>query len=165
MSKIIFLDVDGVITSARTGYSNFDVYAVHFLRWVCEASSARIVISSTWRANHSLGFFRRIFYDYIFRDGDWKTPYINSPERRGGEIRAWLEKHQPIEKYLILDDDSDFLPEQLPFHIRTDTLNGLLFEDMDRIRLFFGIDKFPDEFREVYFTPQMFFCHRQGDER
>lgn len=34
--KIIFLDIDGVVTSVRTGWYNFDIYTVNFLRWLCE---------------------------------------------------------------------------------------------------------------------------------
>jgi hypothetical protein len=155
--KIIFLDIDGVITSARTGWFNIDIYAVNFLRWICDQSGARIVISSTWRYNHSLGFFRRIFGDVIFQEGDWKTPYLNSPDsRRGLEIKAWLEKHPQTQQYLILDDDPDFLPEQFPCLIRTDSHNGLLFDEMLKIRTYFNIETFPKELAELYQHPQMF---------
>lgn len=60
---------------------------------------------------------------------------------RGDEIKKWLGRHD-VEKYIILDDDSDMLEEQLPFFINTDTHNGIRFEDMDRIKTMFGIESF-----------------------
>ena len=31
---------------------NFDIYALHFLRWVCVKAKVKIVISSTWRCQY-----------------------------------------------------------------------------------------------------------------
>ena len=40
--KIIFLDIDGVLTSARTGWSNMDPFAVTFLKLICEQCDIKI---------------------------------------------------------------------------------------------------------------------------
>lgn len=160
-TEIIFADVDGVFTSARTGWFNFDLYAVNFIRWVCENSAARIVISSTWRSRYPLGFWRKIFGDAMFLGDDWRTPYLNSPERRGGEINLWLQKHPQVNKYLILDDDSDFTEEQKAFHIKTDSHNGLLFEQMMLIRTFFGITSHFKDHWQLYQHKDMFASSRE----
>lgn len=168
MRIIIFADIDGVFTSARSiGYANFDIYAVNFIRWVCEKTGAKIVISSTWRNGYPLGFWRQIFFDHIFRDGDWKTPNLQSKSEggiwlspvRGAEIKAWLNKHE-TDDYLILDDDNDFLEEQLPHLIQTDSHEGLLFKDMMKIRDYFKIETFPREQSEIYQHPNMFAATR-----
>lgn len=152
--NIIFLDIDGVITSVRTGWFNWDIYATHFLRWVCKKSNTKIVISSTWRKNHSHEFFKSILGEYLHED--WSTPILDG--FRGKEINAWLNEHD-VDRYLILDDDSDFLEEQVKFHIKTDSYNGLLFVDMMKIRDFFHIKEFPREERTIHQHNYMFAEH------
>lgn len=130
---IIFLDIDGVVTSARTGWRNMDVYAASFLRWVCEQSGARIVISSTWRYNRDRQFFVNVFGDVIH--DDWRTSIdllTNGTDCRGDEIKLWLDAHNCTE-YLILDDDDDMLDYQVPNLILTDSYNGLMWNDMIEI--------------------------------
>jgi len=135
MNKIIFLDIDGVLTSARTGWMNWDIYATTFLKWVCEVTETKIVISSTWRCNRDRKFFTDIFGDKIIHE-NWRTPWDLSDRDmncRGDEIKRWLDSHQ-VEKYLIIDDDSDMLEEQLPHLLLTNTYNGLMWNDMEKIR-------------------------------
>lgn len=143
--KIIFLDIDGVLTSARTGWMNWDIYATTFLKWVCLNADVKIVISSTWRCHRDKQFFEDIFGKEIIH-ADWKTPWdlMNRNVRcRGHEIKLWLEQHPEIDKYLIIDDDSDMLHEQLPNLLLTNTYNGLQFEDMEKIREFFNLTNEP----------------------
>jgi hypothetical protein len=70
--RVIFLDIGGVVTSAKTGWYIFDVTTVGFLRWFCKETEAKIVISSTWRKNHDKAFFEKIFGDVIHVS--WCTP-------------------------------------------------------------------------------------------
>jgi hypothetical protein len=160
--KIIFLDIDGVITSARTGWYNWDIYGINFLRWVCKNSDAKIVISSTWRFNHNKEFFQTIFGEYLHND--YMTPDLVKFEKgiylsssRGNEIKFWLDQHEGlIEKYLILDDDGDMLEEQLPYFIQTEPMDGLLFEHMMKIRDHFSIVEFIHEDEEIFQHSNMF---------
>lgn len=60
-------------------------------------------------------------------------PMLDSLGVRGHEIQAWLDKHPEVEKYAILDDDSDMLPEQMPNFFKTTFQNGLLEETMYKV--------------------------------
>lgn len=163
--KIIFLDIDGVVTSIRSGWFNLDIYTVNFLRWVCKKADIKIVISSTWRMNHNAEYWKSIFGEYIHED--YRTPMgrelhvIKKGTRcRGDEIQLWLSKHPEITKYLILDDDSDMLESQLSSFIQTDSHNGLLFEHMGKIKEYWEIDSFWSGHREedykLHTVDQMF---------
>lgn len=44
---------------------------------------------------------------------------------RGEEIKRWLDEHDEVENYIILDDDSDMLNEQLTHFVQTDTYEGI----------------------------------------
>lgn len=141
ITKIIFLDIDGTITSARTGWRRFDIFAVQFLNWVCEQTGAKIVISSSWRYNHPKEEFQSFFNNI---HDDWKTDVnllSNGSKCRGDEIQIWLNKHPETQQYLILDDDVDMLPLQMNCAIFTDSYNGLLWDDMEKITQYFSIDR------------------------
>lgn len=160
INKVIFLDIDGVLTSVRTGWYNFDIYTIHFLRWLCKKTGAKIVISSTWRYNHNYKFWKPIFDEFLH--DDYKTPnfmdaeFAGMKETRGCEIQTWLNKHPEIEQYLILDDDSDMLESQIPSFIKTDQLEGLLFSHMEAIRNYFGIEEFPNFETKLHQHKNMF---------
>lgn len=137
--RVIFLDVDGVMTSARTGWFNWDIYAISFLNWICENANTKIVISSTWRYNHDIEFFDKIFPGLIH--DDWRTKSLNETRKRGYEIKEWLSRHPEVIDYLILDDESDMLPKQKVHLIKTDSMNGLMFKQMLKITEYLTGDK------------------------
>lgn len=148
---IIALDIDGCITSARTGWHIWDQSAVQFINWVCKQTGAKIVITSTWRFNHNKEFFEQFFGNNIH--DDWKTAdlKVNSQINinlkhllgrsiiRGDEVALWIRHHNEITDYLIVDDDNDFHPNQIKHFCQTDSMNGLLFEHMEFICDYFNI--------------------------
>ena len=77
----LFCDIDGVFTSARTGWHIWDTSAVQFINWVCKETGAKIVITSTWRFNHNREFFQKFFGENIHED--WRTLDFknNSPKK------------------------------------------------------------------------------------
>lgn len=167
--KIIFLDIDGVLTSVRTGWMNMDIYAVNFLRWICEEAKMKIVISSTWRHNHGYEFWKGIFGEYLhedFKTPDLKRLYTFSEATRGSEIQAWLDKHK-VSDYLIIDDDADMLEAQKPQLIQTDSLNGMLDSHMMEIREKLKIKATPKDFwdEEFYQHNNMFAFHNMKKEK
>lgn len=127
--KVIFLDLDGVVNSLRSAiaFGNyphelpkdrrlFDPVALGLVRRICKETGAVIVISSTWRRSHHKDVLKKsLNLDII-----GCTPAFNSPDtRRGHEIKEWLDYRGPqVEKYCIIDDDSDVLNEQLPFFVK-----------------------------------------------
>lgn len=112
--KVIFLDIDGVLNSKDTiqrwedgSFIGIDPYLVAIFNRIIFATGAQIVLSSTWRL-HEDGReeVRKHVMDFID-----VTPSIGYGHR-GTEVKDWLDRHPEVEKYAILDDDSDFLPHQ-----------------------------------------------------
>lgn len=143
---IIFLDIDGVLTSARTWYAldrhyggmiwrSIDPVAVGMVNGFCQDYNYKIVISSTWRKHPDCwndltkgGLNMNLIHQ------DWRTPIDNS-WMRGYQIRDWLKRNNMLDtKYIILDDDQDFLPEQKPRHVLTNAENGLMMDDYRKMR-------------------------------
>lgn len=58
--------------------------------------------------------------------------FLHQAKIRGDEIREWLIENDHVEKYVILDDNTDFLPEQIPYFIRTDPRVGFTKECLEK---------------------------------
>ena len=141
--KIIFLDFDGVITTLRTQWE-LDDEKMALVRRICDETGAKIVISSTWRWGSLETTLKKIFgkdYDdshYLLNTGtviDITTrdrSFIKDWIVRGHQIQKWLDEHPEVENYIILDDDSDMLPEQKSHFIHTDTYLGISEEDTEK---------------------------------
>jgi hypothetical protein len=154
--KIVFLDFDGVLNSIRSfiatsrgskkwdslddmNKDTLDPIGVGLLNRLIRDTDAKIVISSSHRKYFlknkvlDLSGLRNYFYNFGI-EGDIidATPINYRPYAvRGDEIKEWLENHSEfnIKKYVILDDDSDMLEEQLPHFIHTNSFNGFSFEN------------------------------------
>ena len=124
---VIFLDFDGVITSAESIAEAFrrrrageipnkdwnkyqiDPELANNVRKLQEHLGAKIVISSTWRKLDTLPVLR----EYLKERGgiDPESVIDITPNRndgsRGREIKDWLDAHPEVTSFKILDDDSD----------------------------------------------------------
>lgn len=135
--KVIFLDIDGVLNCASTqrrlrGSPFVDEDKLLLLKDLVEKTGAELVLSSTWRLGllyPDVAAFTadadalvEEFHKYGLSLYD-STPRL-SDKQRGHEIAAWLEKNPDIERFVILDDDSDMahLKEHL---VQTSWLTGL----------------------------------------
>jgi hypothetical protein len=161
--KVIFLDIDGVITSARTGWYDMDIYAINFLLWLCKECGAKIVISSTWRHNHGKEFWQTIFGEHLHED--FKTPdfaRFHNHYNRGDEIQNWLSQNDNVDTYCILDDDRDMLPDQIPYFVHTNSMNGLQFEDYEKAKAIFSVDGYhqTDSNKGLFTHPNLFHATR-----
>jgi len=139
-SKILFLDVDGVLNSVRSCYALggfphstgkddlplFDNVALGFIRRLVKETGCEIVLSSTWRLTEP----------YLQFGNDLKLPVMDRTpclnKARGHEIQHWLDNN-PWAKYAIVDDDSDMLPEQMPYFVKTDVQVGLMTADFEKL--------------------------------
>lgn len=113
----------------------FDPMAVDMLEWIIKDTGAKIVISSTWRMSgltimqemwkhrNLPGEIIDITPNHMRRTG--------STLQRGKEIQEWLDAN-PVESYVIIDDDADMEPEQLPFFVQTDYQYGLTPNDANK---------------------------------
>lgn len=152
--KVIFLDVDGVLNSQNFHKSGRDKNAVQWksggkidaegvarLDKLVKATDAKIVISSSWR--HSMNPFEmkhalRHMGLTTFRNVIDRTPV--GMGIRGEEIQEWLDldperarvwtDHEPVDAYVILDDNNDMLPEQQEHFVHVDSSIGLTDENV-----------------------------------
>lgn len=151
--KVIFLDVDGVLNSTNFHKSGrdkgvmqwkggkMDPDSVALLDRIVKATDAKIVISSTWR--HFMNPFEmkhalRHLGLTSFRNVIDRTP--TGRASRGDEIEEWLKldperakvnpEHDPVDGYVILDDDNDMLPHQQDHFVHVDNEVGLTEENV-----------------------------------
>lgn len=155
--KIIFLDIDGVLNNATranwlhenvrkgSGFglpwelddgnitvetTGWDPANVEALWHIIDETDAQIVISSTWRLGRRSVWFREISkkaFGRAFPVIDL-TPVINEiGSIRGDEVNRWLEGAPVVERWVCLDDDGDFHPENNL--VQTDMEIGLTMED------------------------------------
>jgi len=123
-SKIIFLDIDGVLNVISQGHDEFGgIFHKHFednLRYIIESTNAKIVISSTWRMNGLSEMQRMWKHRGLAGEVIDVTPYDEDRGLRCYEIQWWLEWNSDIvDNYCIIDDDSDMLPEQRNNFVKT----------------------------------------------
>ncbi|WAI83239.1 MULTISPECIES: HAD domain-containing protein [Achromobacter] len=141
--KVLFLDIDGVLNSFRSavafgGYpwpkdknmegdwEKFDQVAVKLMARLVAETEAHVVLSSTWRIGMDQERITELasFLGYAISSA---TPQL--PGCRGLEIERWLTEHPGVEKYVIIDDDSDMLPEQMANFIKVDGTIGLTYQN------------------------------------
>ncbi len=151
MSKIIFLDFDGVICNpsyciamGNSGlYEILEPRSVFLLERLCTETGAKIVVSSSWRYQHSfkelciaLNSVKAGFSNHFLGGEHWSTPLYGFADREG-EIKEWLEaaakRGEEIEGYVILDDCSLArykVDEEIYSHfVKTDKYDGFGFGD------------------------------------
>jgi hypothetical protein len=125
MSKVIFLDFDGVLNSraflldtdrisrAASGPyddgAHVDPVAVARLSNIVARTDARICISSTWRLLHPLGQLNAILKakGFVGRVVG-RTPEIREWGKttfRDVEIRQWLNGRRDVRRWVVLDDE------------------------------------------------------------
>jgi hypothetical protein len=115
----------------------------------CNETDTKICISSTWK--HHFGTKGNIstpekwedsFVKLGFKPGTYVGITGDRRGLRGQEIKEWLDKHPEVEDYVILDDDSDMLPEQFSKFHHSDPWFGLTPNHLYRIKRQF--DKLSD---------------------
>ena len=168
----IFLDIDGVLNSEAFAlkleerhralghedparpkrettcdcfklYHQIDREAVARVNQLVAATSAKIVVSSSWRKLFDLPELERILVEHgLVAEIIGATPeghaepemftVYGSLERmyRGYEIDFWLRKHPEVDRFVILDDGSDMEMHKNRL-VQTDCENGLLDEHVE----------------------------------
>jgi hypothetical protein len=179
--KIIFLDVDEVLTSSKTlvltgqvpypalrgsvprqvavGYPEaISKESVGLINKLCNATGALIVLSSSWRLGFSstqiLDMFKMIGLDSIYLLGRTGEIYGREGTTRGVEIQDFLTKLTEnensretmirqgyllptyscldtviVDSFVIIDDSSDMLPEQIPNLVLVNPVEGFNLSD------------------------------------
>jgi hypothetical protein len=106
---VIFLDFDGVVRVAEAaGFigpdtAQFCADRLRRVKWCCELTGARIVVSSDWRNLENHPEIERLLSPWL--DGllheDWATPITG---HRWNEVSTWLTRHPEVTRYAVLED-------------------------------------------------------------
>lgn len=113
--KVIFLDIDGVLNVIGQGWDEYgQLFHPHLednLREVINKTSAKIVVSSTWRMS-GLDIMKEM-WEKRNLPGEVIdiTPNLKRGIR-GEEIEQWLQGNKNITNYCIIDDNDDILESQ-----------------------------------------------------
>ena len=140
--KLIFLDIDGVLNSTAqfvvlgqrgANAEGIDPIALGLIKFICEKTGAKIVISSTWRfcaTTFDAGFEK---IAGMFEAKGWNRPPIigQTPRgktgHRGAEVNMFLEGRTDVERFICIDDSVDFFEDQNLVHI--DDATGITIRD------------------------------------
>lgn len=147
-SKVIFLDIDGVLCSERSkhayngipspiapwSWDKFDQTAIYLLRCVIALTGADVVLSSSWRKEVNIAALE---YRLGFKLADVTSTELTE-STRSHKIHNWLMEHPEVTTYAILDDDIAFTPEQQKYLCRTSSRNGFLLGHYDKLMEILG---------------------------
>ena len=139
MVNILMNFVDTDDRNIKHKLTMLDDRAIANLNRIIEETGCKVVLSSSWRSSiESENIFTQNLlklkgFKYEFYDVTPRLWFSDFSIRRGEEIKFWLdkesEKHE-IESFVILDDDSDMLPEQMNNFIHVDSNIGLTYKDV-----------------------------------
>ena len=147
--KVIFLDIDGVLNNSKhlTELMNllgrkqyfsiinqihetpFDYRSCNLLKVLMKETGAEVILSSTWRINNNGIEIIEKYAGISIRD---TTPILGTI--RGKEIKQYLNDHPEIIKYVILDDDTDMLKEQMKYLVKVDNKIGFTINEYIQCR-------------------------------
>lgn len=152
LSRVVFLDYDGVVNTPmwnekgtkcsfnfpeHNKVNNFQ--AVQWVSEFCQKCHYSIVVTSTWRMDRN---WRECLTNGGLRSGiDILGCTDTYGEKRGEEIKRYLEQHPEIKYYIIVDDDNDMLEEQQSHFVQTKTNMGFGIEEYQRCLKVYERDK------------------------
>ncbi len=148
--KIIFLDIDGVLNSHKSGINNegslivFSEEAIHTLNSVIRETGAVVVVSSSWRCSYTQeGMQALLASKGINCKVVGMTPDLTKLDAstnlhiavpRGEEILTWLrETKENVESICIIDDGDDMQSLRSKL-VQTTWDSGLLSTHADKIK-------------------------------
>lgn len=115
--KVLFLDIDGVLNlvPSHDNDGKFHKPAMINLEFLLnKVPDLKIVVSSAWRKN-GLKSVRNTLKEngvdprkVIDITGDEQSP--DEKDHRGYQVECWLERHPEVKDFVILDDQTDFVP-------------------------------------------------------
>jgi hypothetical protein len=130
--RVIFTDIDGVLNPHwRKKWSKS---AIILYNKICKEFDLRVVITSTWRTNHTIEQLQKIFteqgieipiYDY--------TPHLDQ-EDRGLEIRQWLMENVDCIDWVIIDDKTSDIEPHVKNVVKCRSWIGLTKDEYEEIK-------------------------------
>jgi hypothetical protein len=139
--SVLFLDFDGVLHPAGAKRNVGDLARLPLLEaFLREPAHEKvgIVISSTWREAYPLSRLREHFSADLRGRVLGGTPVLDefdSDHARYEEIKAWLEAHPRVTRWVALDDDVEGFPgHRRKTVVFTDPVTGLTEANLDALR-------------------------------
>jgi hypothetical protein len=116
MSKVIFLDIDGVLVhigmreSGSPLVEKWDNNCVVRLARICKVTGAKIVVHSSWARIHKPGELRGMFesaglLEYLHPDFIAVGIRDGESNEKLRSIKFWLSLHPEVGSYIILEDE------------------------------------------------------------
>ena len=118
--RIVFLDIDGVLnhwdhlttdecqnSTDMSGSGYLDPECVQRLNTLIERTDAKVVVSSTWRMNHTIDSLQQTLEEKGFEGEIIDFTTTEDLGTRGDQIWDWLKCPEEVESFVILDDDAD----------------------------------------------------------
>jgi HAD domain in Swiss Army Knife RNA repair proteins len=149
--KILFLDIDGVLTTQADGWQHMQPEPVRLVASVLRSTWAHVVLTSAWRFGGVLrptSRYRQELekhgedgHEILARTISSTPDLIVWGNNREAEIRQWLTEHGDTGAFAVLDDDD--LDEFRGHFVRTDPAIGVTQEHADRLIEILGRDNPP----------------------
>lgn len=149
--RVVFLDFDGVLNSALFFMTypgkkeRLDPAAVKRLDVLVKRAGAKVVVTSSWRAKHSVEGLARFLKEAGFSgEVAGVTPDLGAVAAcdvgftRCREIEAFLQQHPSVSDYVILDDL--FLEDLAHAQVKTEFEMGLGDEHVEMALGILGVD-------------------------
>ena len=163
MTRVLFLDIDGVLNSNFWNDSHqkeisdgtlVDEEKIKILAPLVKKTNAKIILHSGWRIwfDSELKPLRteaQRLLELLAKEGltiDGVTPDLTTEEIRktkkfslvkADEILAWLKSHDDITGWVVIDD-LDLHNDQIELHqVKPDNTIGLTFEDVEKAERIF----------------------------
>lgn len=139
--KVIFLDVDGVLNSHKYVskksmeelgvYTYLDKSKLEMLKNIVSQTTAVLVLSSSWRLDfddnlNPVDYQGKALVEALKAES--LQLYDKTDDIRGDryiEIKSWLEKHDDVKNFIILDDDDFDWKDLRPHWLKTSYYIGL----------------------------------------
>lgn len=136
MRKIIFLDFDGVLHPDGVGlFSQLPL----FESFLSKMPEAEVVVSSTWREDHTLEELRRFFSPALRSRISGVTPSLDDGYDLGGrqkEIQSYLTTENINDNdcdWVALDDIALFFEDSCQRLVLTDSSKGFTEQEGERL--------------------------------
>ena len=123
------------INTKEKNWDRFNPISVELLKKLIDETDAKIVITSSWRFGAKQLLFKELsktgLKKYLHKH--WETPQLYR-NKRGNEIKLWLNHHIEVNKYVIIDDADEILDEQVEYFIMTKIETGFEEEHYQKAR-------------------------------
>ncbi len=151
LQRVLFLDYDGVVNTplwnekgTKCSYNypkdgkvnNFQ--AVQWVSKFCQQCHYSIVVTSTWRKDKN--WCECLINGGLRRDIKILGCTDITYDKRGNEIKNYLNEHPEVKYYIIVDDDNDFLEEQQSHFVQTDSEIGFTIKEYKKCLKIFERD-------------------------